>query len=86
MFIVGVVVGPALAILLCDALLKPGQLKSRWVWVAVAAILLVLVVMPFFVAELKIGLIFGLPLGLLLAASPKTLPTLERTTEPSSQP
>jgi hypothetical protein len=86
MFIVGVVVGPALAILIADVLLKPGQMNTRWVWLGVAAIMLVIIVMPFFATELKVGLIFGLPLGLLLALSPMALQTVERTTEPSSRP
>ncbi len=85
MFIIGVLIGPALAILVADVVLKPGQIQLRWTWVAVAALMVLIVVMPFFVAELKFGLIIGLPLGLLLAATPIALLPVERTSGPGTR-
>jgi hypothetical protein len=84
MFIVGVVVGPALAIVVGDTLLKPGKVELRWVVLAVVALLLLIAVMPIFTAELKLGLIIGLPLGLLLAASPMAITPVDRPTESGS--
>jgi hypothetical protein len=85
MFIIGVVVGPGLAIVVWDTLFKSGRIKTSWAWVALAALLLLIVVMPFFAAELKFGLVIGLPLGLLLAISPMTAPTVGGATEPGSR-
>lgn len=85
MFIVGVLVGPALAIVVADVLLKSGQAETRWAWVAVAALMVLIVVMPFFTAELKFGLIIGLPLGLLLAVTPMALLPGGRASEPGTR-
>lgn len=70
MFIAGVVIGPALALVLADFLFKPGSLAPRWIAAAVVLLLLVIAFLPFLVTELKIGLVVGLPLGLLLAGTP----------------
>ena len=84
MFIVGVLIGPALAILVADVILKPGQVQTRWAWIAVAALVVLIVVSPFLAAEVKFGLIIGLPLGLLLALTPMALLPVERSSTPGT--
>lgn len=78
MFIAGVVVGPALAIIAGDFLFHSSQMTVRWRVVAVGLIMLVIAVVPFFTAELKAGLLIGFPLGLLLASTPMALRPDER--------
>jgi hypothetical protein len=85
MFIAGVVVGPALAIVAWDGLFKSGRIKTSWAWIAMAALMLVIVVMPFFASELKFGLLIGLPLGLVLAMSPMALTPVGSATEPGAR-
>jgi hypothetical protein len=85
MFIVGVVIGPALAIIAGDSFFNPGQMAVRWRVLTVGLIMLVIAVVPFFTAELKAGLLIGFPLGLLLAATPMALPpdTAPQSSAPS---
>ena len=71
MFIAGLVVGPALALVAGDALVR--YLGRWWSALVVALVLFALVFWHFFVSvqlELKLGLAFGLLLGLLLNATP----------------
>ncbi len=70
MFIVGVLFGPALAIISADFLLKSGGLAIRWAILAVGVLMIAIAVVPFFSAGLKAGLLIGFPLGLLLTATP----------------
>lgn len=85
MFIIGVLIGPALAILVADVVLKPGQVQVRWAWVAVAALLVLIVALPFFATELKFGLLIGLPLGLLLATTPIAPLSTEGTSQSANR-
>jgi hypothetical protein len=81
MFILGVLAGPALAILVGDFVFKPGEIAARWVILGVAASMLVIAIVPFFTIELKAGLLIGFPLGLLLAGTPMALRPIERSDE-----
>lgn len=73
MFIAGVVVGPAVAMVAADMLFTPGRMSVRWIALAVTILLVAIAVIPFFTTELKVGLLIGVPLGLLLAATPLSL-------------
>jgi uncharacterized protein HemY len=84
MFIAGVVVGPALAIIAGDFLFQSKRMTVRWRVVAVGLIMLVIAVVPFFTAELKAGLLIGFPLGLLLAATPMAFRPDEHSESPTS--
>jgi predicted anti-sigma-YlaC factor YlaD len=84
MFIAGVVIGPALAIIAGDFLFHSTLTSVRWRLLAVGLIMLVIAVVPFFAVELKAGLLIGFPLGLLLAATPMALRPDERSESPTS--
>lgn len=70
MFILGLLIGPALAVVIADYLFASSSVDSRVALAALGVVLLVLVVVPFFAVELRVGLLLGFPAGLLLAASP----------------
>ncbi len=72
MFVVGLLVGPALGLVTGDGIAKSRD--SRWWWLAALVLFLFFVLFaPWFALELKLGLIFGALLGLLLAATPVRL-------------
>jgi hypothetical protein len=81
-FIAGLVVGPALALVAGETLVR---LLGRW-WSALVVVLVLfaLIFWPFFSVqlELKLGLAAGLLLGLLLSATPYEL-ELPLDAEPS---
>jgi hypothetical protein len=80
------VIGPALAIIAADFLFKPGQVATRWALLAVAGLMLVIAVVPFFATDLKVGLLIGFPLGLLLTATPMAFPSVDRSGEADTRP
>ncbi len=67
-FIVALLIGPALAIAAADFVYKPGGRTTRWILLGIAVALLVFLLIPFVTAELKFGMLIGVPLGLLVAA------------------
>ncbi|MGI8968434.1 MAG: hypothetical protein ACR2GA_04945 [Chloroflexota bacterium] len=72
MFVVGLLIGPAIGTVVGD--LSRRYAGSVWRTVAGVALLIVfLLFAPFFQIELKIGLICGTLLGLLLEATPLDL-------------
>lgn len=74
MFIVGMVVGPALGLLGSDIIARAGTV-GWWRTVAIILVLVFILIAPFFALELKLGLLFGTLLGLLLAGTPVDLET-----------
>jgi hypothetical protein len=69
-FIVGLVVGPVAGILAGDYVLRSLGVRAVWLVLALLVVVLAVASMPFFVPELKFSLAIGLPLGVLLSATP----------------
>lgn len=69
-FIVGLIVGPALGLVGTDYLLRSGVVPRRLFPAILALVLLVVALLPIFQVELKVGLLIGMPLGLLLSTTP----------------
>lgn len=72
MFILGLVVGPAIGLLAGEQL---ARVARRGLWragVVVVLFLLIVLFLPLFNVELRISLAIGTLLGLLLAATPDT--------------
>lgn len=70
MFVFGLVVGPLIGLLIGDFLARRQRADARW---GIASLLLVcfaILVLGFGSLELRIGLVGGLLLGVLLAATP----------------
>jgi uncharacterized protein HemY len=83
MFIAGLIIGPALAVGLGDVLFDASRISVKWLLIGVAALLVLVIVIPFFPAELKFGLLISVPVGLLVAAPQRGEPETERSTHPA---
>lgn len=70
MFLIGLLVGPAIGLLGADFLLRPGGAGARVSAIAFLIAVLVVLAVPAVSLELKLGLIPGILLGVLLAYSP----------------
>lgn len=70
MFILGLVVGPAVGLLAGDYLMRSSSVGVWQSALAVFFLLVFLLFAPFFQLELKLGLITGLLVGLLLVLTP----------------
>jgi hypothetical protein len=86
MFVFGLVVGSAIALALYHFLVVSNRLDRRLV-VAIFGLVFILVIAVGPRLELKLGLLFGLALGLLLAATPMGHPaTPSKDEDPERYP
>jgi sorbitol-specific phosphotransferase system component IIBC len=70
MFVAGLVVGPALGLLAGDFLFRTKAVGTRWGVLVIALVCFALLVAPAFNEGLRIGLVFGIVVGALLAFTP----------------
>jgi len=70
MFLLGLVVGPAIGLVGGDVLLRPDGSAARIGLAALGLVLLVVLLVPYVNLELRLGLVAGVLLGLMLAATP----------------
>jgi hypothetical protein len=77
MFVLGLVVGPAIALLLYHALVHSGKVALRTFMGASLFVVVLLLLSEFSKLELRLGLAFGILLGLLLAITPFQLSSFE---------
>lgn len=72
MFLLGLLLGPALGFLLVDAA-RPRVHLGPWTTILAAAFLLALLaLLPIGDIELRLGLVAGIPLGALLSVTPQS--------------
>ncbi|GAC1335274.1 MAG: hypothetical protein NVS2B16_14020 [Chloroflexota bacterium] len=77
MFVLGLLLGPACALVILRVAGDLGGLKVSYANLILACALGVLLLIPGLALELRLGLVMGGFLGMLLASSPVALPGVE---------
>ena len=75
MFVFGLVIGPVIGLVMGDTIFRARAFDPRIGALVVGLVLIFVLFTSFLVLELKVGLITGVLLGLLLAATPESSPT-----------
>jgi hypothetical protein len=73
MFVAGLAVGPAIGLLAGDFLFRSRAIGPKWGAVVTALVCFALLVAPVADEGLRIGLVFGIVLGVLLTLTPMTM-------------
>jgi hypothetical protein len=69
-FVVGLGIGPVLGLLFGDAVFRSNSINARVAFAALVIVGAIVLFIPAINTELKLGLLAGVPLGILLTATP----------------
>ena len=71
-FVAGLAIGPILGLLMGDAVFRSEPVQPRYAMAALLVVGVVFLLVPAINLELKLGLLAGVPLGILLSCTPIT--------------